>query len=264
MKLSHNAQNALNKVVEKFESGDLSVVTEVIRIKLPEDRPAARWTLGNQVLAYIQTGSLDCRGYKQWEEVGRHVKRGCRAAYILAPRLAMIEDEATGSEKKTLCGFFGVPVFAYHDTDGDALAELSYAPRELPPLMEAAERLGVQVTWQPLSSSRLGDCTTNGTRINLGTHDPAVFFHELAHAAHAKLNGRLNGGQDAHQETVAEFTAAVLMDLYGLGDCTGNAWHYIQAYNKDPLKAIFQALSTVGKVLELLEGRGEADSRTAD
>ena len=149
MKLSQNAQNALNKVVKKFESGDLSVVTEVIRIKLLEDRPAASWTLGNQVLAYIQTGSLDCRGYKQWEEVSRHVKRGCRAAYILAPRLVLIEDELTGTEKKTLCGFFGVPVFAYHDTGGDTLAELSYAPRELPPLMEAAERLGVEVTWQP-------------------------------------------------------------------------------------------------------------------
>ena len=63
----------------------------------------------------------------------------------------------------------------------------------------------------------------------------------LAHAAHAKLEGKLQGGQDAGQETVAEFTAAVLMHLYGLGDRTGNCWKYIQYYASDPLQAIVKA-----------------------
>ena len=47
--------------------------------------------------------------------------------------------------------------------------------------------------------------------------------------------------------------SAVLMELYGLGDRTGNAWNYIKGYNEDPSRAIVQALSTVEKVIELLE-----------
>ena len=92
----------------------------------------------------------------------------------------------------------------------------------------------------------------DGSEITLGTHDPEVFFHELAHAAHARIDG-LRPGQHTDQETIAEFTAAVLMALYGLGDRTGNAWRYIQSYSKDPLTAIQRALSTVEKVLILLE-----------
>jgi hypothetical protein len=108
------------------------------------------------------------------------------------------------------------------------------------------------VHYQPLPSDRLGDCDVQGTRIRLGTHDAQIFFHELAHAAHARIEGRLKGGQDAGQEMVAEFTAAVLMHLYGLGDRTGNCWRYVQGYAADPLQAIVKALNTVEKVLALL------------
>ena len=253
MKLSEQAQAALGQVVERFKTGDLSPIVEVARIELPADCPTSKWTLNNRILAYMQTGSLDCRGYAQWKEVGRYVKRGSKAAYILAPHLVTIEDEETGEREKRLCGFLAVPVFPYHVTGGDKMAEVDYTPRELPPLVEAARELGVKVTWQPLPESRLGDCSISGEKINVGTADPAVFFHELAHAAHARLNGKLKGGQHADQETVAEFTAAVLMELYGLGDRSGNAWRYIQGYNADPIKAVMQALSTVEQVLKLLE-----------
>ena len=57
----------------------------------------------------------------------------------------------------------------------------------MPPLAEAAERLGVNVTWQPLPLDRLGDCGKDGSHINVGTHDPQVFFHELAQQAKTRL-----------------------------------------------------------------------------
>jgi len=37
--------------------------------------------------------------------------------------------------------------------------------------------------------------------IALATVEEGVFFHELAHAAHEKVNGLLKTGQDALQET---------------------------------------------------------------
>ncbi len=68
----------------------------------------------------------------------------------------------------------------------------------------------------------------------------------------ARIDGKLKGGQQIDQETIAEFTTAVLMDFYGLGDHTGNAWKYISQYAGDPLVAITKALGTVEKVLGVL------------
>jgi len=42
------------------------------------------------------------------------------------------------------------------------------------------------------------------------------------------------------------------MDLYELGDHSGNAWRYISQYADNPLVAITKALSTVEKVLQAL------------
>ena len=66
MKLSDKAQEALDLVVEQFKSGDLSPIVELARIqRLGEPIPSEQWTLSNRVLALIQTGSMDCRGYRQ-------------------------------------------------------------------------------------------------------------------------------------------------------------------------------------------------------
>jgi hypothetical protein len=262
MRLSDKAQEALDKVVEQFQKGDLSPVVKIARIQRQGDPiPSERWSLCNRVLAYVQTGSLDCRGYRQWQHAGRHVRKGERAAFILAPCMVPVEDEKTGEAVPVLKGFRPIAVFADSQTEGEDLPEIDYSPRELPPLADVAERLGIDVTYIPLPPGRLGRCKVNGSRIDLGSHDPQIFFHELAHAAHARVEGRLKGGQDPRQETVAEFTAAVLMHLYGLGDRSGNCWRYIQEYAVDPLLAIVKALSTVEKVLALLlaDGGSHAD-----
>ena len=250
MKLSDKARAALDKVIEQFKAGDLSPVVKMARITLPEDAPARKWTFSNRVLAYVQTGSVDCRGYRQWQAVGRQVQKGSRAAYILGP--IVVKKRTDEGEEERVMGFRAIPVISWQDTAAESGDALDYAPKELPPLMEVAQRLGVDVTYAPTRDGSLGNCKTDGSRITLGSDDPAVFFHELAHAAHRRVMGReLTGGQDPHQETTAELTAAVLMQMYG-EDRTGNAWTYIAQYNEDPLRAIMKATDEVGKVLSLL------------
>lgn len=253
MKLSDTAQASLQKVIKQFEAGDLSPIREVVRIQLDPSAPASKWSLSNKVLAFIQAGELDCRGFRQWEQAGRHVKKGSTAIYILRPRMTKItKAENKETKDELLCvGFATLPVFAASETDGDD-ALSSYEPVELPPLAEVAKRLGIAVSYMPVAPDRLGDCVPDGSKIRIGTYDPSVFFHELAHAIHAKIIGKLKGGQNAEQETVAEFTSAVLMDIYGLENHTGNAWQYISSYSDDPLVAITKALGTVEKVLTIL------------
>ena len=127
-----------------------------------------------------------------------------------------------------------------------------YTPAELPPLADIAKKFNIQVEYVPVTPDKLGDCKTDGSKIRLGSQDTRVFFHELSHAIHARIDGKLKGGQQIDQETIAEFTTAVLMDFYDLGDHTGNAWRYISQYADDPIIAITKALGTVEKLLEML------------
>lgn len=253
MKLSKRVRASLDSVIQKFKAGDLSAITQVARIHLTNDAPASHWSFSNRVIAFVQSGELDRRGYCQWREIGRQVKKGSQAAYILRPWMLKKTHEVDGEQEEDFhcLGFSPIPVFPASATEGETpLAQ--YTPIHLPPLSEVAKRLGILVNYVPVAPNRLGDCDVSGQKIRLGSTDPAVFFHELAHAVHARLEGKLQGGQQVTQETVAEFTATVLMELYGLRDHTGNAWRYIETYAKDPLQAITKALGTVEQILAVL------------
>lgn len=252
MKLSTKAQTSINKVIVKFQNGDISPITKVARIQLDPSAPARYWSLSNKVISFIQSGELDCRGFKQWEKVGRRIKKGSQAVYILRPLTIKNTNEDKGNEEEYICiGFSSTPVFAASSTEGDKPLE-NYQPQHYPDLVDIAKRFNISVDYVPVLADRLGDCSTDGKTIRLGSHNPSVFFHELAHAIHAKIDGELKGAQIVEQEVVAEFTATVLMDLYGYSDHTGNAWHYIGSYAKDPLVAISKAMGTIEKVLQIL------------
>lgn len=253
MKLSPHVEQSLTRVIEKFKSGDVSPIHAVIQMQLDPNAPANRWSFCNKVLAFAQAGELDCRGFMQWKEMGRYPKKGSRAVYIIKPITAKRKTVENGEEKEdVVCiGFGTVAVFPASATDGEGDIP-SYQPRKVPPLTDIAQKLGIDISYVPIANTILGDCTLDGTKIRLNSADPAVFFHELSHAIHARIEGGIIGGQQRGQETVAEFAAAVLMDFYGFTDHTGNAWKYISRYAKDPLEAITKALATVEQVLAFL------------
>ena len=249
MKLSDKAQASINKVIKRFKSGDLSSISSVVRIELDQFAPARKWSLSKKILAFTQAEELDCRGFRQWQNMGGQVRKGSSAVYIFRPHTI---KNTTKDEKENICvGFSPVAVFPASCTSGDE--ELpGYKPAELPPLTEVAQKFGIAVSYVPVTPEKLGDCKADGSKIRLGSHNPRIFFHELSHAIHARIKGKLTGGQQVNQETIAEFTTAVLMDFYGLGDHTGNAWEYISQYADDPIVAITKALGTVEKVLATL------------
>lgn len=257
MQLSEKAQASLNKVIAAFQSGDLSPVTKLIKIRRHADdtMPAHAWSLGNQIIAYVQSGGvLDCRGFKQWQAAGRQVKKGGRAVFILSPLTMKIEDKATGEEKRIVKGFQAIPVFPVTQTEGDALPTFDYAPAEMPPLLDVAQRLGVSVDYGVIEAGAGGWFNPTKLHIHLGSQDATVFFHELAHAAHnavAAMSTKPTKAEVVEEETIAEFTAAVLADLYGYNH-TGNAWQYIAHYAGDPLSAIYKAMSMIEKVLAVI------------
>ncbi len=247
--MTKGAQEKLDQIIARFQSGDMSPIVAIAKTRLPDDAPASKWSFANRVLAYSLCNHADCRGYRQWESAGRHVKKGEHGGYIFAPR--MVKDKESQDEDKTrLAGWLTISVFGAGQTEGDT-ALPDYAPRELPPLADLAARMGVPVSYTPTPEDRLGD--TNGRDIHLGTTDAQVFFHELSHVIDRKIRPADKRTDTVQNEAIADLTACVLMHMYGLGDRTGNTWEYVKMFDNNPMRAITRALETVGKVLEYIE-----------
>lgn len=208
--------------------------------------------------------TTDARTFNQWQEVNRHVQKGERAFYILAPthvkRLVekQLKDERTGQNQITqteeilLVGFHGIPVFAYEQTQGEPLPE--YAPKALPPLIEIARKWNIKVNYDLLAGA-WGRYSPEKNEITLATEDATTFFHELAHAGHGKIEN-LKHGQDPEQETIAQLTAVVLARLYGQ-DSDAYSWNYIANYAGDHRpeavgRLCFKVLAKVQKILQLI------------
>ena len=227
--LNGKAKQQLGKLVEAFRTGEIG---EVVRRTVipPLDVPCARWSLCNRVIVSL-AGTDDARGYRQWKQAGRYVKKGSKGIYILVPWIAKRKDEEAGKqdeETRILRGFMTAAVFRYEDTDGDPVERPQMEPPELPPLFDVAERFGVMVTYQGHLGRAYGTFRSGvpgQEKIILETHDEATFWHELAHAAHHRVNGTLRSGQDARQEAVAELVATVIAGLYG-SDWSGNCRQY--------------------------------------
>ena len=75
-----------DKLLVTFESGELppAVARTVIARCSEDNKPCNQWSFGNQLLMII-SGTEDARGFRQWQNVKRNVKKGAKAIYILAP-----------------------------------------------------------------------------------------------------------------------------------------------------------------------------------
>lgn len=90
---------------------------------IPKDIPLAQWSLRNRFICFM-SNYFDCRGRKQWQEVGRRVKPGFqKAVFILGPRLIKKKgkDDNENEEEEVLAGWRRIMVFPYESTEGTEL-----------------------------------------------------------------------------------------------------------------------------------------------
>lgn len=249
--MNDHVKSVLNGILDCFKSGD--VPEAIAKAMFPAaDTPSARWSLLNRTLIML-SGTADARGFRQWQEVNRHVCKGAKAVFILVPFIKKGED----ADDKRLTGFGLKPVFRVEDTDGEPLG---YQTIQLPnlPLIEKAEAWGISVKAVPGNYQYYGYFSQDRLEIGLATSAESTFFHELAHAAHAKVAGKLKGGQDPLQEIVAELSAQALCRIVGKQpiDTTGNSYRYIEHYakkiNLSPWAACLKVMAETEKVLNLI------------
>src|ERR1035441_4019808 len=112
------AEGVAQSIVRAFEdANNLPKPLAQIFIHRKDAAHFAKWSWGNQLLVILR-GFSDARGFNQWREVGRWVRKGEKALFILGPVKKKITDKETGEEKSIVVGFKGVAVFGYEQTDG--------------------------------------------------------------------------------------------------------------------------------------------------
>ena len=246
-------KEALNKIMERFESGDIPEAVAYAMFPVPAI-PCSNWSLLNRIITFINC-SKDARGIRQWNSVNRYVKKGTKAIYILVPFIRNVEDDL-GENQHRLLGFGVAPVFRVEDTEGEPLEYENISVPDLP-LMDIAHQWGISVKAVPGNYQYYGFYAPGRKEIALATSQECVFFHELAHAGH-HIIGNLRKGQDPLQEIVAELSASALALLVGksIEDTTGNSYRYIQKYaeqlNMSVHTACVKVLADTEKVLNLI------------
>ena len=251
--MNEKAKQALDKIIDLFKSGD---VPEALSITLlPRiEVPSAKWSICNRLLVLIND-TMDARGFRQWQLVGRHVKSGAQAFYIICPKTVQRENE-NGEKGPVLIGFKAAPVFRQEDTEGKGLNINHLPPPQLPPLMDVVSEWGIDVSWKGYPGDSYGRFSNMRNTIELCTYDEEVFFHELAHAAHTKVLGNLAKVDMWRKEVVAELTASVLAHLYGKRCNTGAHYRYIDTYaqkaNLEVYHACMAVVTEVGQCLDLI------------
>lgn len=277
-KFTAKALLALNVVINMFRDPS-KLVENCARATFDGvDMPSSKWTLRNRWLAMFQTGEVDCRGFRQWKNVGRHVKKGARAAHILAPLMVPVKENGQikrdnkGKAILRCIGFKSVSVFSVNDTDGKALAYENPDIISKLPLLDVAEAEGLSVTGRPFDGATYGWYSPGNNQIALCTEDEKTFLHELCHHFDHKgskaENGKgLKGGQHWDQEIVAELGGAVLARLYGkTSEVNKKTYDYIKTYanhnNMEVLDACLAVLNRTAKVVSAImdaaEKAGEA------
>lgn len=238
-------KEAINHILEAIKQENIEPIARaVFRGK---GKPSDKWSFANRLIMYI-SGTLDARGYRQWQQVERHVKKGARALYIFGPILkkktvekeSETEDGEIVTENKeieALVGFKTIPVFKYEDTEGKPLEAETFKV-ELPCTFDGLLReLEVNVTTCPFDGVTLGLYSPAAKQIVLSTPEIDVFLHELSHAADIRLNSFNGEKQDG--EIVAELSGATMGYLMGYKVPIGDVKRYIETNG--------------GKVFHLLE-----------
>jgi antirestriction protein ArdC len=194
------------------------------------------YSLGNTMLIAFQCSDASLvAGFKSWQSLGRHVRKGEKGIAILAPIVRKVDpnapsEDATEDPKgRRVVGFRTVYVFDVGQTDGDALPE---APVRLPVggrqedymrLQDLAEKEGLRVTVEDMTCGKNGELNRASKVITLGTHlfetgTPAARMKTLTHElGHWFDLGADTAMYDRHEaEIVAEAVAYVVGQRLGL------------------------------------------------
>ncbi|MDI6813287.1 MAG: ArdC-like ssDNA-binding domain-containing protein [Desulfitobacteriaceae bacterium] len=219
-----------------------------------------KYSFGNTLLILLQKPDASLvAGYKTWEKMGRHVKKGEKGIAIFAPRTYKKEiiDEETGEVTVVITGLAGfkvVHVFDVSQTEGKPLPLLkepelddTAAGRDLyGRLLAVANELSVTVRTEQIANGARGYYSPDKNEIALseslqGDMRTKVLLHELAHALAFRLGEqqRTKKRDDEYikGEVIAEGATFITAAHFGL-DVENTSFDYVAGWAGDAEKVI--------------------------
>lgn len=182
------------------------------------------YSFSNVLLIHHQMPTASrAAGFHTWRSLGRSVRRGERAIWILAPitKRLVADDDDSGADpkeaKQVILSFRAVPVFDVSQTDGDPLPQVASRLAGGDPcgafdqLRRVAATIGYSVSVETLPGERNGDCTFAEHHIRVRDDlAPAQAVKTLCHeVAHAVMHDGFAGARDL-AECEAESVAYVV------------------------------------------------------
>jgi hypothetical protein len=263
MKFYGRAQEVAERILEAFKSGNVPKALAPVFINRNDNVPCRKWSWCNQFVC-ILNGTDDARGFRQWEQVGRNVRKGARAFQIFVPlfrKLKVTDSKGIEKEIQALYGFKSAPVFALESTDGKPLPPADSEALtwiDSLPLVEVARVWNLKVdVFDGRPAGPLGKYIRSAG-IALGVKNLSTWAHELVHAADDKLGNLKERGQHWRSEVVAELGGAVLLESLGLSvdSDRGGCWQYVTAYASEanilPLQACMDVLKRTCDAVSLI------------
>jgi antirestriction protein ArdC len=245
MTTATTGKNAHPELIEKLAEGISNLTSsEEWRRYLDFQSRFHRYSYNNVLLIAIQSpGATQVAGFNAWKKMGRFVRKGEKAVWIVAPMIYKQTDErtdeATGDEtqtpRKVIRGFKWVPVFDVSQTEGDELPSVCHRLDGDDPaghyatLVGVARSIGFTVEDAELPGSVNGDCSHVERRIRVEVTNPPAqrvktLAHEIGHALlHEKYDNR------ALAELEAESTAYVVCQALGL-DTSDYSFGYVASW----------------------------------
>lgn len=237
-------------------------------------RSFRKYSLNNTWLIALQRpDAVAVKGFKAWIELGRCVRKGERAIWILAPRPYKSEKSDGTVEERV--GFTTVAVFDYAQTDPidghpdpfvitdglgpAALGDDDLATRGFGALVDVLAADGVSASRADIVDPGTGGFYNRSRRlvaVNDRLDAPSAFgvlIHEAAH----HFGFDLDGGDYAAGEVIAEQTAYLVMDHYGFDSKAGSSDYLAHWVAGDPAKLATAADVIVDLAMDLI-GRIDA------
>jgi hypothetical protein len=255
------ARNSHPELIEKLTEGVANLTsTEEWQRYLKVQSRFHHYSFGNAFLiAFQRPDASQVAGFNAWRRMGRVVRKGERAIWILAPIIYSEKptdeetEEGEKEPKKVLRGFRFVPVFDIAQTEGKELPAPCHrifgedSGGYYDALVVFARSLGFRVEDHEFNDTRNGDCNHQEHLIRVRANTtPAQRIKTLAHEiAHAMLHETFDDRAVAELE--AESIAYIVCQNFGI-DSGDYSFGYVASWGGGSDGAISAIKKSCGRI----------------
>ena len=219
------------------------------------------------LIAMQRPDATKVAGYRTWEKLGRHVKKGERGIAIFAPCKLRRKEPDEETEPDWILFFKTVHVFDVSQTEGEPLPKLTVNEIEntheslLPALLKLCEQRGIEVSFEQLANyegvSQMGRIIINKDKNP--TEQAITLIHEIAHEMIHCTSEKRHQLTLEQKELEAEAVAWVISNFVGLPEI--NSEKYLALYQKT-----YNLMESLGVIYmtaqEILQAISPGDSET--